>query len=147
MRNVTTATSSHPRAFNAQPGKFTTRGETPWENIVDLHHQEVDSGTTQRLIDQEVSADATCPFAVGIYRLEPHDTHPLHLHTAAAEFYYVVAGRARFTLGDETIDGVPGTAMYIPIGLPHAIETDDEAVEVLYGFTPADITALGTTFI
>jgi len=145
--DIATVTATHPRAFNERPGTITRRDATPWENIVDLHKQTVDQGTVQRLIDQDVLADGKCEFAVGIYRLEPHQLHPLHLHTAAAEFYYVVAGRARFTVGDEVIDGTPGTTIYLPIGLPHAIQTDDDPVEVLYGFTPADITRLGTTFI
>mgnify|MGYP006272882937 FL=1 len=139
--------ASHPRAFAEQPGTLSSRATAPWENIVDLHKQTVDQGTVQRLIDQDVTGDDQCAFAVGIYRIEPNELHPLHLHTAAAEFYFVVAGRATFTLGDRTIDGVPGTAMYMPIGMPHAIQTTDSFVEVLYGFTPADITSLGTTFI
>ena len=85
-----------------------TRAATPWENIVDLHKQTV---------DQAVLADPQCEFAIGIYRLEPHQLHPLHLHTAAAEFYFVVAGRARFTVGDELVDGTPGTTIYLPVGL------------------------------
>ena len=115
-----------------------TRAAIPWENIVDLH---------QQTVDQDVLADPQCEFAVGIYRLEPHQLHPLHLHTAAAEFYFVVAGRARFTVGDELVDGTAGTTIYLPVGLPHAIQTANEPVEVHYSFTPADINALGTTFI
>ena len=145
--DVTVAGATNPRAFNERPGAVVQRDAVGWENIVDLHKQAVDQGTVQRLLDQEVLGDATCLFAVGVFRLEPRQVHPLHLHTAATEFYFVVAGRARFTVGDEIVDGTPGTTMYLPIGLPHAIETDDEPVEVLYGFTPSDIAALGTTFI
>ena len=145
--DVTQVSGGHPRAFAERPGAIVRREETPWENIVDLHKQTVDQGTVQRLLDQAVLADEKCEFAVGIYRLEPHQLHPIHLHTDAAEFYYVVAGRAKFTVGDQVIDGTPGTSMYMPVGLPHAIQTEDSFVEVLYGFTPADITKLGTTFI
>jgi quercetin dioxygenase-like cupin family protein len=145
--DIVQAQASHPRAFAERPGTIAHRSATPWENIVDLHKQTVDQGTVQRLIDQDVTGDSQCEFAVGIYRIEPHQLHPLHLHTSAAEFYFVVDGRARFTLGDEEIEGTPGTALYMPIGMPHAIQTDDSFVEVLYGFTPADITKLGTTFI
>jgi quercetin dioxygenase-like cupin family protein len=145
--DIRAITASHPAAFAERPGTISHRSDTPWENIVDLHRQTVDQGTVQRLIDQDVTGDTQCEFAVGIYRIEPNELHPLHLHTSAAEFYFVVAGRARFTLGDEVIEGTPGTALYMPIGMPHAIQTDDSFVEVLYGFTPADITKLGTTFI
>ena len=145
--DVTVAGATHPRAFNERPGAVVQRDAVGWENIVDLHRQTVDQGTVQRLLDQEVLGDETCRFAAGIFRLEPNQLHPLHLHTAATELYYVVSGRARFTVGDEIVEGVPGTTIYLPIGLPHAIETDADQVEVLYCFTPADITALGTTFI
>jgi mannose-6-phosphate isomerase-like protein (cupin superfamily) len=44
---------------------------------------------------------------------------PLHTHRSVDEFYYVLAGRYRFAIGDETRDGGPGTAVYVPRGTSH----------------------------
>ncbi len=36
----------------------------------------------------------------------------------------MIAGSALFTVGDEVIRGVPGTALFLPAGVPHRIEND-----------------------
>lgn len=140
--------SSHPRAVNRSPGVVVYREEVEWVSIVDRHGQPQDSGACQALIHSSVvGRDADCPTAIGVYRMEPHIEHPLHLHYEATEAYFVVAGRARFTVGDEVFEGRPGTTIHLPAGLPHAIATDDEPLELLYVFAPGDLSKLGTTFI
>jgi mannose-6-phosphate isomerase-like protein (cupin superfamily) len=77
-------------------------------------------------------------------------THPLHLHAASAEFYYVLAGEARLTLGDRTLTVGPGTGIYIPCGMPHGITTNepaDEAVELLYSFSNPDLSGIATRWL
>ncbi len=142
------ATSSHPRATNLSPGVVVYREDVEWVDIVDYHGQPQDSGACQALIDPTVvGPDGGALTAIGIYRMEPHSEHPLHLHVQATEVYFVVAGRARFTVGDDVFEGRPGMTIHLPAGLPHAVATDDEPLEVLYVFAPGDMTKLGTTFI
>jgi mannose-6-phosphate isomerase-like protein (cupin superfamily) len=48
----------------------------------------------------------------------------LHYHARTDEFYYVIQGRGRMVLDDETIDLSPGIVVYVPRGVRHkAIDT------------------------
>jgi oxalate decarboxylase/phosphoglucose isomerase-like protein (cupin superfamily) len=73
-----------------------------------------------RLIDPDVSDD----LIFGVARLEMGQVHLLHHHDNAAELYYVLEGTGLFTLDDETIDGTPGTVIYISVGAKHRIENN-----------------------
>lgn len=44
---------------------------------------------------------------------------PLHIHAAIDELYYVLKGRYRFKIGDDEIEGGPGTFAYVPRGTAH----------------------------
>lgn len=47
---------------------------------------------------------------------------PLHLHTQEDEFWFVLEGEFRFTIGDQTSTGGPGTFIYIPRNVPHSFQ-------------------------
>jgi len=44
-----------------------------------------------------------------------------HLHPDAEEVYYILEGRGRIMVGDETRTVTPGHLIYIPPGQPHTI--------------------------
>ena len=53
------------------------------------------------------------------------------------ELYFVAAGRATFTLGDEEIDAPPGTVIFAPPGTKRgAIATQPETTVVVFGAKP-----------
>ena len=54
----------------------------------------------------------------GELELAPGAVYPAHLHDAP-EVYYVLQGRVRWTLGDETLVATPGTTLYAAPGTPH----------------------------
>ena len=58
-----------------------------------------------------------------------------HQHEAE-QFSIVLKGRMRFTIGAEAKVLGPGEVAHIPGGLPHAIESLDEYVQVLDVFAP-----------
>jgi mannose-6-phosphate isomerase-like protein (cupin superfamily) len=160
--HITTVSCTHPQALNEHEGKVIYRDDVPWQNIVDIHKAlqesgtglhltgqsaEHDSGRVARIIDGDI-IDPSCAFAMGIYQMAPNSVHPLHLHTHAAEFYYVLAGEGKFTIGDDTFDGRPGLSTYMPIGMPHAVEnTGSSDLDVLYCFSPSDLASIGTTWL
>lgn len=47
---------------------------------------------------------------------------PLHVHSHEAEIWYILEGEIRFTIGDETRVGGPGTFAYIPPHVPHTFQ-------------------------
>jgi len=44
-----------------------------------------------------------------------------HLHRGCDETFYVLSGTFCFTVGDRTTDAAPGTLIFIPRGVPHAL--------------------------
>jgi quercetin dioxygenase-like cupin family protein len=70
--------------------------------------------------------------------LEPHtDGPPQHRHAQHDEGFYVVSGRARFTVGEQTYEAAAGTLVMIPPGAPHTFANPGDQVAVLVNtFTP-----------
>ncbi|GGM18024.1 MULTISPECIES: dimethylsulfonioproprionate lyase family protein [Micromonospora] len=124
------------------------RADLAYELISALNHNPDDEGLVHRLVDRQVTGDPDCEFLTGVYRMEPGMRHPPHLHAASAEFYYVLSGTALFRLADEQFEAGPGTAMYIPAGVAHAIETGDaDGMELLYAFSTPDLQGIGTRWL
>lgn len=55
-------------------------------------------------------------------RLAPGAATTPHYHAVTEEIYYILAGRAKMTLGEETSTVGPGDAIAIPPGQRHTIE-------------------------
>jgi quercetin dioxygenase-like cupin family protein len=75
---------------------------------------------------------------VGEITLAPHaDGPPQHRHAEHDEGFYVVSGKARFTVGDTTYDVAPGSFVMIPPGAPHTFSNPTDGTTVLLNtFTP-----------
>ena len=75
---------------------------------------------------------------IGEITLPPHTEGTLqHRHVRHDEGFYVVAGTARFTVGDTTYEAPPGTLVMVPPGVPHTFANPgDEPVVILNTFTP-----------
>jgi quercetin dioxygenase-like cupin family protein len=81
---------------------------------------------------------------VGIAWFEPGDVHLLHHHPHGDEWYLVIEGSALFTVGDEVIRGVSGTALFLPAGVPHRIENDGgERLHIAWGFDRPELEDVG----
>jgi len=69
---------------------------------------------------------------VGELELAPGAIYPAHVHPAP-EVYYVVQGRAEWTVGGETFMATAGTAVHTPPGTLHRIaNVGDEVVRAVY---------------
>lgn len=124
------------------------RDELTYELISALNHNPNDEGLVHRLVDRQRTDDPECEFLTGVYRMEPGMKHPLHLHADSAEFYYVLSGTALFTIADEQFEARSGTAMYIPAGVAHAIETGSaDTMELIYSFSTPDLQGIGTRWL
>ncbi len=75
---------------------------------------------------------------IGEITLAPHTEGPLqHRHAQHDEGFYVVAGTARFTVGDTTYEAPSGTLVMVPPGVPHTFANpSDQPVIILNTFTP-----------
>jgi mannose-6-phosphate isomerase-like protein (cupin superfamily) len=75
---------------------------------------------------------------IGEITLPPHtDGPPQHRHARHDEGFYVVAGSARFTVGETSYDASAGTLVMIPPGAPHTFANPTgETTVLLNTFTP-----------
>lgn len=64
---------------------------------------------------------------------------PLHAHSREDEFWFVLEGEIRFTIGDETRVAGPGTFAYIPRNLPHTFQILSETARWFGVGTPAGL--------
>jgi mannose-6-phosphate isomerase-like protein (cupin superfamily) len=75
---------------------------------------------------------------LGEITLAPHtEGPPQHRHSAHDEGFYVVSGRAQFTVGETIYEAAAGTFVMIPPGAPHTFANPgDQAAVLLNTFTP-----------
>jgi len=59
-----------------------------------------------------------------------------HYHTKAYETFYVFDGAAEFKVGDEVFQGIKGSCVHIPPGVPHQV-TSPGGVRMLMIYSPA----------
>lgn len=78
-------------------------------------------------------------FVVGHSTQFPGGGIPKHAHENE-ELYICLQGRVRMTVGDETQDLDPVSAVYIPSSVPHALQniSDGESV-ILFIYSPAGV--------
>ncbi len=74
---------------------------------------------------------------VGINCLEPNQTQPVHAHSGADKFYFVLTGRGSFTVGDEIQTIETGTVVIAPAGVPHGVtNSGSERLSLLVAIAP-----------
>ena len=75
--------------------------------------------------------------SAGLYRLEAGASDPQSPHTED-ELYFVVAGRGKITVSDETRPVAPGTLVFVPALAPHRFHDIAVTLELLVVFGPAE---------
>jgi quercetin dioxygenase-like cupin family protein len=61
---------------------------------------------------------------------------PLHVHSREDEAFYVLEGQIRFRQADDEFVGGPGTWVWGPRGVPHALKVESEGARALVMVTP-----------
>ena len=75
--------------------------------------------------------------SVGLYVLAPGEEDRQEPHTED-EVYYVTAGRARITVGDENRAVREGSIVFVAAGVPHRFHDIAEELRLLVVFGPAE---------
>jgi quercetin dioxygenase-like cupin family protein len=73
------------------------------------------TGASRRVL---IGPDEAPHFAMRRFIMEPGGGMPAHTNTVEHE-QYVLRGRARIGIGDETVEVKTGDVLYIPAGAPH----------------------------
>ena len=110
----------------------------PQVSIVQPDGGEIALGGPTRLRILEDGSTTAHRLGIAEITIAPHTAGPpQHRHGRHDEGFYVVAGTARFTVGEESYEAPAGTLVMIPPGAPHTFANDsDEPVTLLNTFTP-----------
>ena len=73
---------------------------------------------------------------VGLNCFEPGQTRPIHAHAGEDKFYFVVSGKARLAVGDETSVAEAGELVWAPADVPHGVVEVLERTTLLVGIAP-----------
>lgn len=75
---------------------------------------------------------------IGMVILPPGNQSTPHSHEVEEETWFVVSGRGKLTIGDETVEIEPEMLITATPGKKHFItNTGDESLKMLWIFTPA----------
>jgi quercetin dioxygenase-like cupin family protein len=72
----------------------------------------------------------------GLNCFEAGQTQPVHAHAGADKFYFLVSGKARMTVGDETREAAAGDLVWAPAGIPHGVVEALERTVMLVAMGP-----------
>jgi quercetin dioxygenase-like cupin family protein len=88
----------------------------------------IGEGVTRKMLISPVEGPH---FSMRAFRIEARGSFPLHTNLIEHE-EFVLSGRAKLTIGDETYEVSKGSAVIIPANVPHAYATlGEEAFEFL----------------
>jgi quercetin dioxygenase-like cupin family protein len=74
---------------------------------------------------------------IGLNCLEPAQIQPVHAHSGADKFYFVLEGSGTFTVGDEETIAEQGTVVVAPAGVPHGVtNTGPDRLSLLVSIAP-----------
>jgi len=73
---------------------------------------------------------------VGLNCFEPGQTQPVHAHAGADKFYFVVSGKARLSVGDESRLATAGELVWAPADVPHGVVEVLERTTLLVAIAP-----------
>jgi quercetin dioxygenase-like cupin family protein len=88
-------------------------------NSIEALAQKAGKGVSMKML---LSPDESPNFAMRNFIIEAGGHMPLHTNTVEHE-QYVLSGKAKVRLGDETIEATAGDVLLIPAGVAHSYET------------------------
>jgi quercetin dioxygenase-like cupin family protein len=102
----------------------------PVKNVHDVVSEKIETGSG--VTKQVLIPDTEGPnFAMRRFVIQPEGGMPNHTNQVEHE-QYVLGGRARIGIGDETFEVKRGDVVFIPAGMPHWYQNDgDEPFEFL----------------
>lgn len=96
----------------------------------EIEGKAVAAGTATEMQVLVGPAEGAPNFALRRFRMGEGGGMPLHTNEVEHE-QYVLAGRARITVGDEVHEVAAGHTLYIPAGLPHSYAVLEAPFEFL----------------
>ena len=76
--------------------------------------------------------------AYSLFEVQGQVSAPRHLHEREEEGFYVVDGEVTLVVGDETVEGTPGTFAFVPRGVEHAFKVESPQAKLLLLVSPGN---------
>jgi len=73
---------------------------------------------------------------VGLNCFEPGQSQAAHTHAGADKFYFLVTGKARMLVGEETLVAAAGDIVWAPAEVPHGVFEAIERTIMLVAIAP-----------
>jgi uncharacterized RmlC-like cupin family protein len=74
---------------------------------------------------------------MGIQMLEPEGVIPVHLHEGMEELIFIYGGQGKTIVGENEVELVPGTTLYVPRNVWHGItNTGNEPLRMTWTVCP-----------
>jgi quercetin dioxygenase-like cupin family protein len=125
------STDRKPLAERVQRGDKIATETSPW-------------GSLRWVMNAKLDADS--PLTLGIAKINPGQSNPMHKHDNSDEVIYVLSGSCEQRVGEETVVLKAGDTLRIPAGVPHqARAIGKEPCESLVAYNTGDrhFTAVG----
>ena len=75
---------------------------------------------------------------MGMVTVPPGESGNTHSHETEQETWFIISGRGKLSIGDETVELEPNMIVVAPTGMPHQIINDgNDELKALFIFTPA----------
>ena len=90
---------------------------------------------------------APVPNAKGLIRLlcfEPKQSVASHAHPKTDEFFHVLEGRGKITIGQDEADADPGCVFHVPAGIAHRWSNGDQRLVLFSVLIPVSSYDLAT---
>jgi quercetin dioxygenase-like cupin family protein len=88
-------------------------------NTIESMQQKAGKGVSMQML---LSLQEVPNFAMRCFTIDAGGFMPHHTNTVEHE-QFVISGKARVLVGDESFEAEPGDILYIPAGVPHSYET------------------------
>jgi len=131
----------HPPQGSVQYANIETTEKVPIHKITVAH----DQGWSRNLVSK--AANGAPDLLVSNFSMAAHQHHPRHVHNNVGEVYYILDGRCRMEVGDQAEWIGPGTAVYVPRGTPHCVDTAEEGVSLLVIYPQGDLDKINKEFV
>jgi quercetin dioxygenase-like cupin family protein len=111
-------------------------GDSEGEEVSEFFHAIADRATFDSSKATKADLARGAALFAGLNCFEPGQSQAIHAHGGADKFYFVVSGKARMTVGDETRVASAGTLVWAPAGVPHGVTEAVERTVMLVALAP-----------
>jgi quercetin dioxygenase-like cupin family protein len=121
-------------ALSANAGSASAKDETKvsLQTYEGVEPQKYPWGWIRWLMNAQI--DPQAEMTLGIVRVEPQQSNPMHVHPNSAEYLHVLSGACQHRVGDHWVALKAGDTLRIPRGVVHGARTQDQPLLAMLAY-------------